>query len=221
MTEEGSPLPLQALTPRTETLATRAYDRMCTALLDGTFRPGDRLVMDRLADELGVSRTPVREVLQRLERERVIRPTGSKGYEVCVLGDEELNQMYQAREAVEGYATSLVAKTGGDMLDYVERQFADAARMPLETPLDVYRANRAVHRSVIEATGNRHMVEMFDLVWSSGLTSQVWADLIAHGFSPKVLVSDHAPLLDAMRSGSASRAAKAATSHIREGRKLH
>ncbi|MGW7545262.1 GntR family transcriptional regulator [Streptomyces sp. NPDC054770] len=214
-------MPLRAVEPRTERLADVAYHRMCEALVDGTLRPGDRLVMDRLAAELGISRTPVREVLQRLERERVIRPTGGKGYEVCLLDTEDLDQMYQAREAVEGYAAAYVAKAPAQVRRQVADAFAAATQMPLTSPLEVYRANRAIHRSVVEATGNRHLVEMFDLVWSRGLPSQVWADLIEHGISSSDLTSEHEDLFAALQSGSATKARNAAVAHIRSGRRLH
>ncbi|MEV0907989.1 GntR family transcriptional regulator [Streptomyces hokutonensis] len=214
-------MPLRAVEPRTERLADMAYQRMCEALVDGTLRPGDRLVMDRLAAELGISRTPVREVLQRLERERVIRPTGGKGYEVCLLEQDDLDQMYQAREAVEGYAAAYVAKAPVKVRRQVADAFTAATRMPLTSPAEVYQANRAIHRAVVEATGNRHLIEMFDLVWSRGLPSQVWADLIEHGISSSDLTSDHEELFAALQSGSVTKARNAAVAHIRSGRQLH
>jgi DNA-binding GntR family transcriptional regulator len=178
--------------------------------------------MDRLAEELGISRTPVRDALRRLERERVIRSTGGKGYEVRPIDDEELDHMYKAREAVEGYAAEAVAAAPEAVRTALAAEFAAAARLPMTTPREVYVANRAIHRAVLEATGNRHLTEMFDMVWSRGLASQVWADLIRNGMAgSEDFATAHADLLKAIVSGDPGEARKAAMAHVREGRHLH
>jgi len=213
---------IQPVGPRAESLAELAYDRLCEALLDGALGPGDRLVMDRLAEELGISRTPVRDALRRLERERVIRSTGGKGYEVRPIDDDELDHMYKAREAVEGYAAETVAAAPEEVRDKFAVAFTATTRLPMTTPREVYAANRGIHRSVLEATGNRHLTEMFDLVWSRGLATQIWADLIKNGMSgSEDFAAAHADLLDAIMSGDPDGARRAAIAHVREGRHLH
>ena len=59
-------------------LAGEVYDRLVEALVQGTVNPGDRLIQDRLAEELDVSRTPVRDALLRLKEEGVIEPSGRR-----------------------------------------------------------------------------------------------------------------------------------------------
>jgi len=77
--------------------------------LSGELSPGDRLVQDVLAVRLGISRTPVREALQRLEREGTIRSAGGRGHVVPELTHEDIAHLYEVREAVEGQAARLVA----------------------------------------------------------------------------------------------------------------
>ena len=66
-------------------LADVAYRRISEALLTGQIPPGQRLVMDQLAEELHISRTPVRDALLRLQRENLIEPTGKRGFVVRVM----------------------------------------------------------------------------------------------------------------------------------------
>lgn len=64
------------------TLADVAYQRISEALFSGDLEPGSRLVMDQLAEQLDISRTPVRDALARLQREGLIEPTGRRGFVV-------------------------------------------------------------------------------------------------------------------------------------------
>lgn len=79
------------------------------AILDGRLRPGQRLLQDRLAEMLGVSRTPIREALQRLEREGLVRSVGRQGMVVAQLAAQDIEEIYDVREVLEGLAARLAA----------------------------------------------------------------------------------------------------------------
>ena len=79
-------------------LADEAYERLVDALVQGRVGPGDRLIQDRLAEDLDVSRTPVRDALLRLKEEGVIEPAGRRGYIVRRLSDRDVRDLYGARD---------------------------------------------------------------------------------------------------------------------------
>ena len=92
-----------------------AYDHLKSDVLSGHFKPGERLTEEHLAKTLGVSRTPVREALHKLASEGLIQPLESRGF--CVARDsrEEIEDLFDIRAALEGYAIRLIC-------DYISEQ---------------------------------------------------------------------------------------------------
>lgn len=202
------------------TLADIAYDRISQAMLSGDIKPGVRLVMDRLATQLDISRTPVRDALLRLEREGLIEPTGRRGYVVRAPSHEDALQCYEAREAVEGYAARRVAELGGPAFDYVKAAL-DAAKMADEsTSISVYRSHMEFHRAVVEATGNPALLDLFDDVWQRAKGLYLFADFLAHRETHETVYLEHRPLLTAMHKGP-DEAFEAMRQHIHAGLSVH
>ena len=102
---------LSTLTPidtEERSLAELAYERILTAVLDGGLVSGDRLIMDRLAAELGISRTPVRDALHRMQADGLVQ-AATKGFVIRSLDAGDVRAMYEAREPVEGWAARVAA----------------------------------------------------------------------------------------------------------------
>ena len=93
----------------------RTYAYLKDKLLAGGFGPGERLTEEQLAADLGVSRTPVREALHKLEREGLVKPLKTRGF--CVPSDskEEMEELFDIRSVLEGYALRCVC-------DYISEQ---------------------------------------------------------------------------------------------------
>jgi len=106
------------------------YESLKEKLLSGGFKPGERLTEEHLASELGVSRTPVREALHKLEREGLVKPLETRGF--CVPSDsrEEMAELFDIRSVLEGYALRCICegiseKSLAELESYIES--ADAA----------------------------------------------------------------------------------------------
>ena len=84
-------------------LADQVYDQILHAIENGLIAPADRIVQEKLADELMVSRTPVREALLRLQQEGILTAVDRGGFTIRQATPREIIELYQAREAVEGY----------------------------------------------------------------------------------------------------------------------
>ena len=202
-------------------LADEAYQRITGAMLSGAIAPGARLVMDALAEELEISRTPVRDALRRLEQEGLIEPAGRRGFVVREIDAEEIRQTYEAREAIEGYAARLAARRGEQAAAEVRKAIARADEFEIETPLGSYLANRAVHRAIVAASGNRILLDLFDDLWGRGLAHQIYAGCFRGDDSHAALRRKHQPIVRALKAADGDAAEAAMTAHLREGLALH
>jgi len=141
-------------------LANGVYQRLRSAIVRGELRPNQRLVEADLADWLEVSRTPVRECLQRLTAERLVA-NHRRGWIVLEHSIEDIREIYEVRAALEGYAAQLAARQASD--EQVERIMALASIDPA-TYADPPRRgfveyNQQFHDTVVESCGNSRLAE--------------------------------------------------------------
>jgi DNA-binding GntR family transcriptional regulator len=110
----------------------KTYEYLKADIFSGRFRPGERLAEEHLAEELGVSRTPVREALHKLEQDGLIEPLGSRGF--CIPHDspEEVEDLFELRTVLEGYTLKLICERITDeqiaMLEEIVAKADDALR---------------------------------------------------------------------------------------------
>ncbi len=116
---------------RAESIADKVYALLRTEIASGAFRPGQRILEKALAVRLGISRTPIREALLRLEIEGVVVCTSRRSYNVRILTVDDIRQIYETLGVLEGAAAAIVARrlTEADLreLRRVNRLMADAA----------------------------------------------------------------------------------------------
>ena len=110
----------------------KTYDYLKTNILSGHFIPGERLAEEHLAEDLGVSRTPVREALHKLEQEGLIEPLESRGF--CVPRDslDDIEDLFDIRTVLEGYTLKIICERITDqqiaMLEEIVEKADDALR---------------------------------------------------------------------------------------------
>jgi DNA-binding GntR family transcriptional regulator len=110
----------------------KTYDYLKANILSVHFIPGERLAEEHLAEELGVSRTPVREALHKLEQEGLIEPLESRGF--CVPRDslDEIEDLFDIRTVLEGYTLKIICERITDeqmaMLEEIIEKADDALR---------------------------------------------------------------------------------------------
>jgi len=95
---------------KSTSVRTLAYNNLKSDVLAGRFNPGERLTEEHLAKSLGVSRTPVREALHKLESEGLVKPLESRGFSVARDSREEMEDLFDIRAALEGYAIRLICE---------------------------------------------------------------------------------------------------------------
>lgn len=145
------------------------YDRLVKLIVDEQMAPDDPLSIDALARELGVSTSPIREALARLESTGLVRRLALRGYRVApALTPAELEQLLDARLLIEPGAARTAAAahpTKGlvDELDGAIGALRDAPRgAAFESFREYYEADRRFHRAVIGGTGNHFIAQAYD-----------------------------------------------------------
>ncbi len=133
-----------------------AYDRLLEDIRLGALLPGARLREVELAARLGISRTPVREALRRLEADGLVEHPPRQGACLRKLGYAEVMELYEMRAVLEGTAARLAARAASE-LELLELSEINTAMRGSDAPADVARLNRQFHRSLINAAKNRYL----------------------------------------------------------------
>ena len=93
---------LKSIQPARRRLADEVYDELIDAIMRREIGPDDNLIQEKLAAELQISRTPVREALMRLEQEGVLTVSNRGSFQLYQMDDQEVRELYQSRAAVDG-----------------------------------------------------------------------------------------------------------------------
>ncbi|MEQ3626087.1 MAG: GntR family transcriptional regulator [Celeribacter sp.] len=188
-----------------------AYGMILDAIDTGLYKPGDRLVESELAERFGVSRTPVREALQRLETQSLLERDG-RSLIVASLDHNQLAELYVVRCELEGLAARLAARHATAEEVRVLSDMIDEDHALIPDPNALARANRRFHRQIHLASHNRFLVQQLDLVYRS-MALMATTSLAVEGRSETAL-SEHQDIVDAIRARDEDAADASLRSHI-------
>ena len=190
-----------------------AYQRLFEAILDGRLRPGQRLREIELAEALGVSRTPIREALWRLEMQGLVAHAPRKGMVIRTLAHQEVTELYLMREVLEGTAAALGARhaSEAEILTLEEMVREDAAR--LDDPDALARSNRIFHETLYRAAHNRYLVQLLaGLRASMSLLGRTSLSVAGRAAAAQ---EEHQDIVSAIAARQPDAAEAAARKHIR------
>ncbi|UYM04668.1 GntR family transcriptional regulator [Solicola gregarius] len=195
-------------------LAERAYVSLRDAILAHELRPGTRLSVPVVAERLGISRSPAREAIARIAHEGLASVTPNRGAIVADLAEDDLVEIYQLREVLEGLACRLAAPlltdADADRLDSLVTQHASAVEAN-----DVerhYEVDSAFHSAIRDVAANSRLSSSLDL-----LQGQVRLGMYRTHRSPggmQQALSEHRLILASLRLGDAEVAEAAGRAHI-------
>jgi DNA-binding GntR family transcriptional regulator len=196
-----------------ETVVDRVYASLRGRIIDGELGRGTRLRQEALADELGVSRTPLREALRRLAAEGLVEFHPNRGAQVCDLTIDDVRRAYEARLVLEPGAARLAAlgRPAGDLLtmsEAIRRQRTEGVR------LEAFMASRAFHLALVRASGNEHLIRLAEALWVPALAQSIYEK---HRDVQERLVADvteHERILAAVEAGDADLADALTRTHI-------
>lgn len=200
-------------------LGEAVFRSLCEALQAGSYRAGDRLREEEVAQRLKVSRTPVREALGRLAARGFVEPAGGRGLVVRNLDISEVLELYAMREIMEGAAARLAAAHASapeiDALRDIEQAFVEASETDAaEMAKERAKLNRAFHEAICRAARNRYLDnasrELQDWIALLGPTTFTVTG------RPSTSHDEHQTIIEAIAAHDGDKAERLARAHIRE-----
>ena len=195
----------------------KAYAKIRSFLLGGEVQPGAQLTEEQLADIAGVSRTPVREAMRRLEGEMLLVRSKSKRIFVADWSRDDIDEMFTLRQMLEGHAASRAAHRLTpeeiDRLEEVNQELHEAVEC---SPPDIVRfldANRLFHEIITEAAHSPRLGQVLAMLVEQPIVLRT-----ARHYSTEDLkqsARDHDELIAAFRAGDAGWAEAVMGSHLR------
>jgi DNA-binding GntR family transcriptional regulator len=195
-------------------LGEAVYAMLRDCILDGSLKPGSPVRIDRLAKEIGVSRTPVREAVRRLETENYILATMRQGLIVKGLSEQELVEVSQVREALESQAAWLATRnlSPGDLAD-LEDILRRMDKVVENDNLEFRDLTARFYRNIARAARNERLSQLiFEL---QDRVRQFGASTLFMPGKAKARLAELHRLLAAFRAGDADAAADIVRQHRR------
>jgi DNA-binding GntR family transcriptional regulator len=205
-TAEASPMGLSN--------ADRAYDLVRDRLVMLDIRPGEPIDDNRLGVELGFGRTPVREALKRLERERLVVAYPRRGTFATAVDMTDLADISEIRKQLEPTAAARAARTASQEVRARLSELADeiAAISDDEGPHELLRRDVEVHREIYRAAGNPHLEGI--LLSLDAHATRIWCMFLDRLPGVAEHVREHVDLLHAIVAGDEDKAAELTLAHV-------
>lgn len=206
------------MTPKNENSHTlssgeRAYRRLYEAILSGELKPGTRLRENQIAEQLGISRTPVREALRRLETQGLLVHEAHKGMMIPTLDAQMVTELYLMREVLEGTAAALTAKHAAAAEIDTLKDMLEIDRGLTDQPEQLARTNRLFHEVLYQGAHNRYLLRSLSaLRQAKTLLGRTTLNLPGRAAAS---VEEHAAIVDAIEQSNSRAAEEAAKAHIR------
>jgi DNA-binding GntR family transcriptional regulator len=207
-------------------LSDLTYETLKERILDGKLAPGERLNIDALTRTLGVSSSPVREALARLEVERLVVLEVYAGYTVAPRPTREyLEKLYDFRAVVEGYCARIGAArknaaTLALLRSLVKRMGATkrlGARYKEYKKLG--QADAQFHQAIVDSAGNEVMSEVYASKHSHLLMARLFRERADAGSPARGVMEEHRAVLAAYESGNGPAAERALVRHLEQSRR--
>ncbi len=190
------------------------FNTLRQAILTGELKPGERLMEIHLADRLGVSRTPIREAIRKLELEGLVVMIPRKGAQVARITEKNLKDVLEVRRALDMLAVRLACSRMDDEYKKQLREACDefAQVVKSNNTKDITEADVRFHDIINKATGNDRLIQLVN-----NLAEQMYRyrlEYIKDAAYHNRLVAEHEEIYSAIMDGDEERAAKAVVLHI-------
>lgn len=199
--------------PRSE----QAYRYIIDAIKEGTLRPGTRIREVDLAERTGLSRTPVREALNRLQLEGLVANDPARGTIVTELDHGMVSELYAMREVLEGTAAGLAARHASDVEIAFLREIAERDEQLTDT-LDLVKSNKLFHSTLYRCAHNRYLLKMLHSLQESMML--LGRSTLAKPERVKTARQEHGAIVAALEARDPIAAEQHARTHIREAYKV-
>lgn len=198
----------------------RVYENIRRKVIDSELSPGSQILEQDLAAMLGVSRTPVREALIRLQNEGLVEIIPRHGIRIVPVSITDMREIYEVCVALESAAAGLAASAGllGEAIDELvgicDLMTASLGRDEIEQwALD----DEAFHLKIVALSGNRRIREIVSNCWDQVHRARLFTLRLAPHPQPAKSIQEHLDIVAAIRRSDAERAAALMRDHRRRG----
>lgn len=190
------------------------FNTLRQAILTGELKPGERLMEIHLADRLGVSRTPIREAIRKLELEGLVVMIPRKGAQVAKITEKNLKDVLEVRRALDTLAVRLACKRMDDTYKKQLREACDefAKVVKCSNTKDITEADVRFHDIINQSTGNDRLIQLVN-----NLAEQMYRyrlEYIKDAAYHNRLIDEHEEIYNAILERDEERAARAVVVHI-------
>lgn len=190
------------------------YKSLLDGIREGRLAAGDRLLEEEIAHSIGVSRTPVREAIAKLQARRLIETVPGRGIFIARLDTRQVMELYAMREVLEGAAARFAAQHALPAEIAIMKGLADEFDAAKGDTARLARVNTQFHRVIYEAARNRYMHEALDNLGEALSLLQNTTFSLADRHAPAS--EEHRAILDAIEKRDAEQAEALSRAHIRE-----
>ena len=190
------------------------YEELKRQILVGEIAPGTRMMEVELADVMGVSRTPVREAIRKLEKEGLVTIEPRKGAYASNISIKDMVDVLEVRQGLEGMAAAIASgkiteRQKADLLNVVEKYKAAVESANIE---EIIKYDEEFHSMIIAISGNKTLMQVFSTVQELALRFRYiyYDDFNRYESMPR----EHQLIEEAIMSGDAEKARVAAGDHV-------
>ena len=190
------------------------FNTLRQAILRGELKPGERLMEIQLANKLGVSRTPIREAIRKLELEGLVLMIPRKGAEVAEITEKSLRDVLEVRRALEELAVELVCEKITEEQIQDHKDAAEEFKESLESG-DITRIAEAdvkFHDVIYMATDNQKLIQLLN-----NLREQMYryrVEYLKRSDFHQQLIDEHEEIIETIESGQKDRAVQVVCQHV-------
>ena len=192
------------------------YEQLKRQILTGEITPGTRMMEVELADEMGVSRTPVREAIRKLEKEGLVTIEPRRGAYASDISVKDMVDTMEVREHLESLAASLAAQTMSDEqraeLEHIANEYTKAIHDNNMEEMIHY--DELFHKGIVNASGNKTLIQISESVQELALRFRYlyYDDLSRYGSMPM----EHKEILEAIENNDPETAKEYAKNHVKK-----
>lgn len=195
------------------------YEAVKASILNNIFIPGSLLQIDRLAEEYGVSATPVREALVRLEADGLVTLMPNKGAQVTEISEKDIREIWEMRRLLEPYAARSSAKEVDESeLDELEKEILELREHPSNNELYIS-TDIKIHELLYRNTPNSYLRETLRRVHEMSYRIRYFAESrkMMHDVVIQEVIREHLAILEILRTRDPERIAISVSSHLLNG----
>ncbi len=197
-------------------LGKQAYKRVKQMIVSKKLVPGQKIVQEQLAAQLGISRTPLRDALQMLEAESLVESIPRRGVVVRKFSNEEILEIYDCRIALEGAAIRLFVKEASDAAVGSLRELIMPFKVDRPINENAYqKADSKFHDTIIKNCGNRFLYNLFQ---KGNLLTCI--DSIGLVRAPEETLQEHMAIIEAIERRDVSAAVEGIQEHLEKSKRL-